>query len=133
MRAASHATQEDLNQLQPIPTTKTKSGYVGVYPARRGKWQAQVYHKAIGSYGSAWEAGVAVVTHLVVMAMAEEQGGPSGQPAAKAPVPEALDDAQCSRCTKLAGCVRNANHPGLCRQEVGARARAMAVLRGKGM
>eukprot|EP00966_Prymnesium_polylepis_P335796 7391129-Prymnesium_polylepis.3 len=63
------------------------------------------------------------------MAMAEERGGPSGQPAAKAPVPEALDDAQCSRCTKLAGCVRNANHPGLCRQEVGARARAMAVLR----
>ena len=31
----------DLSELQPIPTRRTKSGWVGVYPARKGRWQAQ--------------------------------------------------------------------------------------------
>ena len=39
---------DDLSQLQPIPTSRTKSGWVGVYPARKGRWQAQVNHRSIG-------------------------------------------------------------------------------------
>ena len=64
---------DDLTQLQPIPTTRTKSGWVGVYPARKGRWQAQVNHRSIGGHPTAWEAGLAVAAHLVVMARAEEQ------------------------------------------------------------
>ena len=64
---------DDLSKLQPIPTQRTKSGWVGVYPARKGRWQAQVNHRSIGGYPTAWEAGVAVAAHLVVMARAEEQ------------------------------------------------------------
>ena len=64
---------DDLTKLQPIPTRRTKSGWVGVYPARKGRWQAQVNHRSIGGYSTAWEAGVAVAAHLVVMARAEEQ------------------------------------------------------------
>ena len=64
---------DDLTKLQPIPTRRTKSGWVGVYPARKGRWQAQVNHRSIGGYSTAWEAGVAVAAHLVVMARAEEE------------------------------------------------------------
>eukprot|EP00966_Prymnesium_polylepis_P300107 6935226-Prymnesium_polylepis.1 len=64
---------DDLSQLQPIPTRRTKSGWVGVYPARKGRWQAQVNHRSIGGYSTAWEAGVAVAAHLVVCAKAEEE------------------------------------------------------------
>ena len=71
-RAHGYHVPDDLAQLQPIPTTRTKSGYVGVYPARKNRWQAQVNHRSIGGYASAWEAGVAVAAHLVVMARAEE-------------------------------------------------------------
>lgn len=72
---AQHKVQipDDLTKLQPIPTRRTKSGWVGVYPARKGRWQAQVNHRSIGGYATAWEAGVAVAAHLVVMARAEEQ------------------------------------------------------------
>ena len=72
---AQHKVQipDDLTKLQPIPTRRTKSGWVGVYPARKGRWQAQVNHRSIGGYSTAWEAGVAVAAHLVVMARAEEQ------------------------------------------------------------
>lgn len=65
----------DLKEIKPIATTRTKSGYLGVYPARKGRWQAQVNHKSIGGYPSAWEAGVAVTSHLVTMAKAGDEGG----------------------------------------------------------
>jgi len=57
-------------QLQPIPSQRrrNKSGWFGVYPARNGRWQAQVCHHAIGGYATAWEAGTAVTAHLVRMA-----------------------------------------------------------------
>ncbi|KAL1528293.1 hypothetical protein AB1Y20_009649 [Prymnesium parvum] len=72
---AQHAVviPDDLSKLGPIPTKRTKSGWVGVYPARKGRWQAQVNHRSIGGYPTAWEAGVAVAAHLVVMARAEEE------------------------------------------------------------
>ena len=62
---AQHKVQipDDLTKLQPIPTRRTKSGWVGVYPARKGRWQAQVNHRSIGGYATAWEAGVAVAAH----------------------------------------------------------------------
>eukprot|EP00965_Chrysotila_dentata_P155027 5122460-Pleurochrysis_carterae.AAC.2 len=59
-------------ELKPIATKRSKSGYLGVYPARHGRWQAQVQHRSVGGYSSAWEAGVAVVANLLVMAHAEE-------------------------------------------------------------
>ena len=64
---------DDLNKLKPIPTTRTKVGWLGVYPGRGGKFQAQLNHRSIGGYSSAWEAGVAVTAYLVVMAQAEEK------------------------------------------------------------
>ena len=39
---------------------RTESGWVGVYKARNGRWQAQVNHRAIGGYATAREAGIAV-------------------------------------------------------------------------
>ena len=50
--------QEEVNK--PIASTNNPSGYKGVYPARNGRWQAQVLHRAIGGFPTAWEAGVAV-------------------------------------------------------------------------
>ena len=44
----------------PERTSSGASGYKGVYPARNGRWQAQVNHASIGGFPSAWEAGVAV-------------------------------------------------------------------------
>ena len=51
-------------QIKPIPNTKNVSGYKGVYPGRKGRWQAQVDHKTIGSFATAWEAGIAVATEI---------------------------------------------------------------------
>ena len=62
---------ENLSQLQPICTHRTKSGFLGVYPARKGRWQAQVNHRSIGGYSTAWDAGVAVTCHLVMLAQEE--------------------------------------------------------------
>ena len=67
---------ENLSQLQPICTHRTKSGFLGVYPARKGRWQAQVNHRSIGGYSTAWDAGVAVTRHLVMLAQ-EEGSDPS--------------------------------------------------------
>lgn len=50
--------------IKPIPNSKNVSGYKGVYPGRKGRWQAQVGHKSIGGFPTAWEAGVAVATEI---------------------------------------------------------------------
>jgi hypothetical protein len=50
--------------LRPIPHAKNVSGYKGVYPGRKGRWQAQFNHKSIGGFATAWEAGVAVAMEI---------------------------------------------------------------------
>ena len=50
--------------LKPIPNSRNVSGYKGVYPGRQGRWQAQVDHKSIGGFATAWEAGVAVAAEI---------------------------------------------------------------------
>ena len=52
-------------RLKPIPSSRNPSGFKGVYAARKGRWQAQVGHKSIGGFASAWEAGVAVAAYLM--------------------------------------------------------------------
>jgi len=50
--------------LRPIPHATNVSGYKGVYPGRKGRWQAQFNHKSIGGFATAWEAGVAVAMEI---------------------------------------------------------------------
>jgi hypothetical protein len=38
----------DIDNLVPLPTARTQTGYLGVYPGRKGRFQAQVLHRAIG-------------------------------------------------------------------------------------
>ena len=48
----------------PLPSRTNPSGFKGVYPGRGGRWQAQVDHKSIGGFLTAWEAGLAVTQEL---------------------------------------------------------------------
>ena len=48
----------------PLPSRTNPSGFKGVYPGRGGRWQAQVDHKSIGGFPTAWEAGLAVTQEL---------------------------------------------------------------------
>ena len=59
-------TPERRAQLQPLMSGKTsQSGYVGVSRGRGNRWQAQVDHRAIGGYPTAYEAGVNVTLTLI--------------------------------------------------------------------
>lgn len=49
---------------KPIPSKNNPSGYKGVYPARGSRWQAQVNHRSIGGFPTAWDAGVAVAVAI---------------------------------------------------------------------
>ena len=67
-------TPERRAQLTPLPTArkeghkkKCESGYVGVSKGRRERWQAQVDHRAIGGFATAYEAGVAVTVRMIVL------------------------------------------------------------------
>ena len=40
----------DLDTIAPLPTKRTRTGFVGVYPGRKGRFQAQVLHRAIGAF-----------------------------------------------------------------------------------
>ena len=57
--AGAAAADDAAAALQPIPSRANQTGFKGVYPARNGRWQAQVGHKSIGGFSTAWEAGVA--------------------------------------------------------------------------
>lgn len=94
---AVNETPTDLNELRPIVSSRTKSGYFGVYAGRGRRWQAQVDHRSIGGYASAWEAGVAVTAHHLIElanAASEEVMAQRGtQPCLEAGiVPEPLDE-----------------------------------------
>ena len=45
---------------EPVASKNNPSGYKGVYPARNGRWQAQVHHSSIGGFATKREAGIAV-------------------------------------------------------------------------
>ena len=69
--------------LEPIESTRTRTGYVGVYPdVRRGRWQAQANHVSLGLFVTAWEAGCAVTRALRSVAAEEapavDDGGDGG-------------------------------------------------------
>jgi hypothetical protein len=55
---------------------------VQVYPARNGRWQAQVHHASLGGYPTAWEAGVAVAQalHIEKAQQAAAKAQTVGQP-----------------------------------------------------
>ena len=55
---------EPKETIAPIPSHRTSSGYHGVYRGKRGKWNAQVNHSAIGCFLTPWEAGRAVTIYL---------------------------------------------------------------------
>lgn len=55
---------------KPISSQNNPSGFRGVYPARGSRWQAQVNHRSIGGFPTAWEAGVAVARELYDKRMA---------------------------------------------------------------
>mmetsp|Transcript_3355 Transcript_3355/g.8042 ORF Transcript_3355/g.8042 Transcript_3355/m.8042 type:complete len:523 (-) Transcript_3355:807-2375(-) len=58
-QAEKYAKNNSLAQ-KPIPCKDTKSRFVGVYPARHGRWQAQVKHRSYGGFETSWDAGVKV-------------------------------------------------------------------------
>lgn len=61
-------TAETIKSLKPLKTDKTSSGFVGVYKGRGDRYQAQIFHTAIGGYATAEEAGRGVTQHLIVVA-----------------------------------------------------------------
>ena len=64
-------TEERIAQLEPLPVEQGKansSGYVGVSKGRKDRWQAQVNHRAIGGFASAYEAGKAVTIRMIELA-----------------------------------------------------------------
>ena len=80
-------TPERRAQIEPLPTTLTsgkpmakkgpsQSGYVGVSHGRGSRWQAQVDHRSIGGYATAYDAGVAVTTVLIELAQGIKMPGP---------------------------------------------------------
>ena len=65
MGSAAPTKRQPTPDVQPEPTRpissrNNPSGFKGVYAARNGRWQAQVEHKSIGGFPTAWDAGIAV-------------------------------------------------------------------------
>eukprot|EP00965_Chrysotila_dentata_P231545 6198422-Pleurochrysis_carterae.AAC.1 len=68
MRNRIDFSQVDLKSAEPIRTTRTKSGYLGTFEARNGRWQGQYLHRSLGAFASAYEAGSAVTRAVVQLA-----------------------------------------------------------------
>ncbi|KAL3932266.1 MAG: hypothetical protein SGPRY_000772 [Prymnesium sp.] len=68
-------TEERRKQILPLRAAvkqgqkrTCESGYIGVYKGRKDRWQAQVDHRAIGGFPTAFEAGKAVTTRMIELA-----------------------------------------------------------------
>mmetsp|Transcript_28149 Transcript_28149/g.69870 ORF Transcript_28149/g.69870 Transcript_28149/m.69870 type:complete len:559 (-) Transcript_28149:200-1876(-) len=72
-------TDERKRELKPLPAIikdgqkrRCESGYVGVSRGRKDRWQAQVDHRAIGGFATAYEAGVAVTLRMIELAQGKK-------------------------------------------------------------